>query len=142
METALAAAISESQQSIVSDYASAVRSPRPEALYRQTLLACALAPADGLGYFAPADLRAPISTILKERRDVASYMAQLNALAGDERGPALNVAGDPRSRRFRFANPLLKPYVILRGVSDDLITEQQAYTFTEPDVARQLSLDL
>ena len=142
VETALEAAISESQQSIVSDYASAVRSPRPEALYRQTLLACALAPADELGYFAPADLRAPISTILKERREVASYMAQLNALAGDERGPALNVAGDPRSRRFRFANPLLKPYVILRGVSDDLITEQQAYTFTEPDVARQLSLDL
>ncbi len=69
-------------------------------------------------------------------------MAQLNALAGADRGPALNVTGDPRSRRFRFANPLLKPYVVLRGVSDGLVIEQQAYTFTEPDVARQLSLDL
>ena len=142
VEAALEAAISESQQSIVSDYTSAVRSPRPEALYRQTLLACALAPADELGYFAPADLRDPISAILGTRRDVASYMAQLNALARDDRGPALDVTGDLRSRRFRFANPLLKPYVILRGVRDKLITEQETYAFTEPDVAQQLSLDL
>lgn len=142
VDAALRVAIGESQHSIVSDYTSAVRSPRPEALYRQTLLACALAEADELGYFAPADLREPISTILRKERDIASYMGQLNALSSRDRGPALSVTGDPRNRRFRFKNPLLKPYVILRGVTDGLITEERAYSFTDPDIARQLSLDL
>ena len=142
VDTALEIAISESQQSIVSDYASAVRSPRPEALFRQTLLACASAEADELGYFAPADLREPISAILEQRREIASYMGQLNALSREDRGPALSVSGDRRNRRFRFVNPLLKPYVILRGVREGLVTEEQAYSFTDPDVARQLSLNL
>ena len=133
VDAALEAAISESQQSIVSEYESAVRSPRPEAFYRQTLLACALAQVDELGYFAPAELREPISTILGQRRDVASYMGQLNALANEDRGPVLGVTGGRRSRRFRFVNPLLKPYVVLRGVREGLITEREAYAFTDPE---------
>ena len=142
IDAAMTRAISESQQSVIADFIKAVTSPRPENLYRQTLLACALANADDLGYFAPANLKDPISVILGRTRDVPTYMKQLEAFTKDDRGPTLGQSGDPRNRRFRFVNPLLKPYVILRGIADGLISEQEAFLFTQPDVARQLQLDL
>ncbi|MCC6238048.1 MAG: orc1/cdc6 family replication initiation protein [Dehalococcoidia bacterium] len=142
VDSAITRAISESQQSVLAEYTKAVSSPRPENLYRQTLLACALSAADDLGYFAPADLKAPISTILKKSRDVPTYIKQLDAFTKADRGPALEFSGDARNRRFRFVSPLLKPYVVLRGISDGLITELAALQFTQPEIAEQLALDI
>lgn len=135
-------AIAESQQSVLAAYIKAITSPRPDNLYKQTLLGCALTKADDLGYFAPADVRGPISHILKQTRDVPTYMKQINAFTTEERGKALQAYGESRSRRFRFENPLLKPYVILRGIDEGLISEQDVYLFSQPDVATQLSLGL
>ena len=142
VDSAIKAAIFESQESILSDYLKAVTSPRPENLYRQTLLACALTKADEAGYFAPADVRAPISRVMNKNRDVSTYMKQINAFATQERGKILEADGDTRNRRFRFDNPLLKPFVILHGIDDQLISEQDAYLFSQPDVAEQLKLNL
>ncbi|MBA4181693.1 MAG: hypothetical protein C0506_13975 [Anaerolinea sp.] len=137
---AIKQSITQTQQSILTDYTKAITSPRPENLYKQTLLACALTKADDLGYFAPADVKEPMTRVMKKARDVPSFVKQIKALTDSERGPALEQAGEHRKLRFRFAHALLKPYVVFRGVDEGLIDESEAYQYAQPDVARQLSL--
>ncbi len=84
--------------------------------YERVLLACALAPVDEFGYFAPADVRTPLSNLMGRSYDIPNYIANLNQLATDQRGSVLQKTGEARSFRYRFRDPMLEPYVILRGV--------------------------
>lgn len=61
-------ALAEATQSIRVSYTDAVASPKQNAQFSETLLACALAPVDELGFFAPADVASPLSSILKMPR--------------------------------------------------------------------------
>jgi Cdc6-like AAA superfamily ATPase len=61
-------AIDKTQASIQSDYSKATHSSRQEALYKQVLLACALAETDDIGWFYPRDVRAPLQKILKREK--------------------------------------------------------------------------
>jgi len=140
INVAITEAIAKSQQSILSDYVTAITSPRPENLYRQTLLGCALTQTDDLGYFAPADVKDPLTRIMARSRDVPDFIKQLRALSSEERGPALDQVGENRKLRYRFHNALLKPYVVFRGVKEGLITEQDAYLYAQPEIAQQLAL--
>jgi Cdc6-like AAA superfamily ATPase len=103
-----------------------------ETLYRQVLLACALAPGDELGYFASADVRAPLSAIMGRPYDIPAFAQHLNELSDPDgrRGPVLQKAGTSRKFRFRFINPLLQPYVVLRGLADNMITSAQIQMLT------------
>ena len=94
------------QESVVSAYHRATFSTR-ETLYRQVLLACALAPGDDLGYFASGDVRRPLSAIMGRPYDIPAFSQHLNELSEGSRGPVLQKAGTSRKFRFRFINPLL-----------------------------------
>jgi len=115
------------QESVVSAYHSATFSTR-ETLYSQVLLACALAPGDDLGYFASGDVRAPLSMIMGRPYDIPAFSQHLNELSDPDgaRGLVLQKAGTSRKFRFRFINPLLQPYVVLRGIADKMITIEDA----------------
>jgi Cdc6-like AAA superfamily ATPase len=115
------------QESVVSAYHRATFSTR-ETLYRQVLLACALARGDDLGYFASGDVRAPLSMIMGRAYDIPAFSQHLNELSDPTgaRGPVLEKAGTSRKFRFRFVNPLLQPYVVLRGITDGTITMEDA----------------
>lgn len=117
-------ALSQAQQTTVSAYLRATSSSR-ENLYPQVLLACALARADNLGYFAAADVREPMSMIMGKPYDIPAFSQHLNAFCETGRGPVLQRAGVPRRYRFRFVNPLMQPYVVLHGLSQKLISEDQ-----------------
>ena len=67
----------------MSAYHSATFSTR-ETLYRQVLLACALAPGDDLRYFASADVRAPLSMIMGRPYDIPAFSQHLNELSDPE----------------------------------------------------------
>lgn len=140
VDGAVRAGISKSQQSVLSAYATAIRSPRPDNLFRQTLLACAMTRPDDLGYFSPAEVREPMSKVMQAPRDISSFMKPLRALTDADRGPVLQCVGGLRNQKFRFVNPLLRPYVVFRGISEGAIKEVDAYEFSNPEVAKQLSL--
>jgi len=56
--------------------------------------------------------------------DVGSpdFSEQLNKLATDEwRGLVLERRGTPRKYKFRFRKPLLRPYIIMKGIDDGLV---------------------
>jgi len=121
VEAAIQKAITKAQQTIMSAYHRATMSPRKENLYTQVLLACALAKADDLGYFAAADVRAPMSMIMRKTYDIPAFARHLNDLCEAYRGPVLQKTGYKHRYRFRFINPLMQPFVIMQGLAARLI---------------------
>lgn len=90
-------------------------SPRKDNLFADVLLACAMAPADQMGYFAAQDIRAHIQLITGKDYQIPSFSQHLNEFCEEKRGPILKKIGTVRRFRFRFINPLLQPYVVMQG---------------------------
>jgi Cdc6-like AAA superfamily ATPase len=84
--------------------------------YADVLYACVWGRPDSDGYFPPAAIRDPYSIIVGRRRNIDNYNPQLKALS-EGRGQILHRKGPARSRRYRFSDPLMEPYVLLRGIS-------------------------
>lgn len=123
IDGALEKAVEEAQQSIKRKYHQATSSPR-ETLYPVVLLACALASADELGYFAATDVREPLCRITSKEYDIPAFSRHLYDFCESQRGPVLIKTGVPRRFRFRFINPLIQPFVIMKGLADKLITTE------------------
>jgi Cdc6-like AAA superfamily ATPase len=117
---AITAYLAEARHTLTSSYAKAVFSNR-ETLYPSVLLAAALTKGDELGFFAPADVRAPLSTIMGKMYDIPSFLRHLYELTEATRGSVLQKAGKARAYKFRFRNPLMQPHVIMKGLADGLI---------------------
>jgi hypothetical protein len=121
---AISSAVEHAQESIQFAYHTATMSPRPDNLYKQALLACALAPTDERGCFAAADVRAPMSVIMKRRYEISAFSQHLNNFCDPARGAILQRTGTRRRYRFRFSNPLMQPYVVMRGLDSRVIDER------------------
>lgn len=128
VQAAIKKAISNAQQTLTRAYHSATLSPKKSALYKQVLLAAALAPVDNLGYFAAADLREPMSHIMHRSYDIPAYVRHLHQFCDSTRGSVLEQTGVARRMRYRFRNPLLQPFVILQGLSEGLISQADVAT--------------
>jgi Cdc6-like AAA superfamily ATPase len=111
-------AVETAQQSIKSQYQKATQSAHRDALFEQIILACALAPKDPVGSFQPGDVVEPMSAIMGRRYDAATFSRHLAEFCNETRGPVLVRSGLERRYRYRFSNPLLQPYVVMRGLSD------------------------
>jgi len=120
---ALDAAIDLAQESIRNAYRQATTSPRRGHLYKQVLLACAAANVDDLGYFAPADVQQPMTRIMKKPYNTSAFVGHLHQLCTEGKGGVLQKTGAERRQRFRFTDPLLKPYILHLGLADGMITE-------------------
>ena len=121
VDTAIEKALSEVQQSILTMYRQATDSPRRESLFKQVLLASVLARTDKSGFFSPAAVRGPMTEIMGKTYDIPSFSRHLKEFTDDRRGPVLKRHGEKRRYRYRFVNPLLQPYVIMRGLEEELI---------------------
>ena len=122
VEEATCKAISLTNETIRSAYQRATTSQHKGAMFRQVLLACALADGDELGYFAAGDLRDPLRQVAKKQYDIPQFIGHLKKFASN-RGPVLESAGEQWKRRYRFSDPLMRPYVVLNGINSGLIEE-------------------
>lgn len=120
VNAAVSRAIERAQQSIVDAYRDAITGA-PDTIYRQVLLACALAEQDEFGFFTPSDVREPLSTILGRPCTTATFGRHLERLTGESRGGVLQRHGGPGAVCYRFVNPLLQPYVAMRGVTEGAV---------------------
>ena len=123
VDVAVGRALERAQQSVVEAYQEATADTR-KSIYPQVLLACALAPEDDFGLFTPTDVREPLSRILGKPHKTASFARHLDELSQESRGEVLQKYGTGRTSRYRFLNPLLQPYVAMRGVSEGLVRVQ------------------
>jgi len=124
VELAMNDAIERAQQSIRSAYHTATRSPRPDSLFAEVLLACALAKTDELGLFAAQDVRKPLHSITGRIYEIPSFVKHLNDFSDVKRGPVLVKTGTQRSFRYKFINPLMQPFVIMEGFASQKITKE------------------
>ncbi|WFF07012.1 ATP-binding protein [Micromonospora sp. WMMD1076] len=120
---ALSRALDEAQQSIRSQYTEAVSSARQNAQFPMTLLACALTRVDDVGYFAPADVRTPLAELTGTYRDTSYFLHHLRRFA-DEPSWILDTKGEGRRVRYRFSNPLMRPFVLMKGFRDGYLDPQ------------------
>ncbi len=121
VEVAIKTALDDSQQSYKDAYAKATDSPQKNHLYRQVLLACALAETNDSAFFTAAAVRDPLSKIMGKAYDIPSYARHLNEFSDEKRGNVLERQGSARNYKFRFRNPLMQPHVILHGYASGMI---------------------
>lgn len=120
---AVTRAITNTDESMTSAYVEATSSSH-DTLYATVLLACALTPGDDLGYFSMGDVRQPMLGITKEVFEIPRFARHMVQFC-DERGPVLERRGRERKWRYRFINPMMRPYVIMRaydeGTSEEIL---------------------
>jgi hypothetical protein len=112
-------------QSIVTTYYNATKSHQPDHLYKEVLLACALAEVDEKSYFTAAAVRGPLRMIARPELDIPNFARHLKQFSEQQRGNVLVREGETRRIRYRFANPLMRPYIIMRGVSEGLLSPEK-----------------
>jgi Cdc6-like AAA superfamily ATPase len=124
LEQAIPAALQYAAGGIRQDYENAVVSSQPDNLFRDVLLACAIADKDSLGRFGIKALREPLRKILNRPtiRTVA-YQGHLAKFCETKRGAVLKRSGNRHNYRWQFTNPQLIPYVRLDGIKRGKITE-------------------
>jgi Cdc6-like AAA superfamily ATPase len=120
VDAAVARAIDRAQQSIVEAYRDATVGEQ-RSIYPALLLACALADEDEFGFFAASDVRDALGRIADKPPSSAVFARQLNELSQDDRGAVLQKHGPAKAARYRFVDPLLQPYVAMRGISEGVV---------------------
>jgi hypothetical protein len=121
LDAAIGRSIESVQQSVLDTYHRATSSNR-ETLYKQVLLACALAKRDEKGTFGATDVRDELHRTTGTFRDLPAFAQHMNDFSGNgRRGGVLDKIGVNYRYRYRFRDPLLQPYVLMRGQIDGLL---------------------
>lgn len=116
----LIVAMDEAAHSIKVAYTDAITSTKPSQ-FDLTLLACALTKTDDLGFFAPADVREPLSSISARTRTTPTFISHLKRFC-DAPSYILDTRGEGRKTRYRFRDPLMKPFVLIKGIQSGNIS--------------------
>lgn len=115
VQRAIAKAVELADHSIRDAYRKGVNSPRKHNLYADVILACAQADRDEFGFFQAANIREPLRQITGKPYSIASFIQHLANLTEESRGPVLRRIGEKRRYKFRFHNPLMQPFVVMRS---------------------------
>ena len=116
--------IEQWQESIKTSYYDATRSHQPDHLYKEVLLSCALAAVDDKSFFTAAAVRSPLQIVARPNLDIPNFARHLKEFSEERRGNILVREGETRRLRYRFVSPLMRPYIIMRGVADGLLTQE------------------
>ena len=55
---------------------------------------------------------------------IANFQNHLIKFTSTERGAILKKIERPRASKFRFTDPMMQPFVIMRGVADKMVNER------------------
>ena len=115
--------ISEAEVRFKNSYRDATRSNQDN-YFQQSLLACALAKTDDEGYFTANDIVEPYSAIMQDKKRIAHFEKHLRRFSADEGGNVLTKKGGERQQTFQFTDPMMQPYVIIRGIQSKMIDDR------------------
>lgn len=124
VKRAIKIAISHTEETIRAEYDRATFSPR-ETLYAPVLLACAMAKTDEYGRFVPNDVCVPMKTVTGQEYKSDRFASHLKQFCAADRGSVLRMTGTDYRWRYQFTNPLLQPFVLMKGLESGVITEEQ-----------------
>jgi Cdc6-like AAA superfamily ATPase len=126
IDAAIAEAVKRHQGSVASAYTRAVSSQRSDHLYAKVLLACALAQTDDRGFFSPGAVRTALNAVAGRSYTIAAFSRHLLQFCEPERGSVLRREGSERRFRFRFTDPLIGPFVVMRSIAAGYIGSDEA----------------
>ena len=121
LDFAIEDALENASANVQQEYENAVASVRKDNLFREVLLACALAEKDSLGRFAAVNVREPLARITHRDYATGAFQSHLAKFAEAQRGPVLKKTGSRRNYRWQFLNPQLIPYIQLHGIQTGLL---------------------
>jgi Cdc6-like AAA superfamily ATPase len=104
-------------------YSIAVTGTRRNSLWREVVAACALSDPDERGYFASRAVQDKLSQLLGRPVIQETFAFHLGKLIEDSRGPLLERTGPERRYRYRFIDPLMRPFVLMKAAADGLSVE-------------------
>jgi hypothetical protein len=133
VDSAIRAILIQSDQSTSAAYKRAIDSNRKDALYRQVLLACAIAKTDDEGKFTPRDVVQPLRGILKRKVDIANFQNHLGAFSSEDRGAILERFGKERAYKYRFRDPKMQPYVLMQGIASGDLQKDALKLLSAPE---------
>ncbi len=138
VNSALRRVLHKSHESIQEAYARATHSNRQDSLYREVLLACALADADERGNFTPLSVCGPLARVLGKQAEVeiSSFAEHLLKFITPERASILMRRGKSRAYKFRFRDPVMQPFVIMKGIEQGLIDQHASEVLSFPAQTR------
>lgn len=125
--------LNSSWNTLRTEYEVATHSNQEKARYKQILTACALAQSDEIGYFIPKQVQEPLSAILHRPIGIDGFNDNLKDFTEPKRGKVLQRRGQARIYRYRFRNPAMQPYVIMRGIQEGLIGEDARSALSAPE---------
>ena len=129
LRVGIARSLENWQQSIKTAYYVATRSQQPGNIFGEVLLSCAFAQNDEFGYFPAANVREPLRIVIPDKTyDIPNFARHLKQFSSPGRGAIFARTGGKRRLRYRFNNPLMRPYIILRGLEDGTITPDKLRT--------------
>lgn len=138
VSAAIKVAITDVGYSLPDVYHKATLAQRKGTLFEHVLIACSLANVDELGFFSSTDVKAPLSAITNKPYEIYSFSQHLEKFSSEEsRGPVFEKRGALRSYRYRFLDPLLRPYAIIKGMADGLVTIEMLQRLNSPPKKRK-----
>jgi Cdc6-like AAA superfamily ATPase len=138
VDFAIRKSVESAQHSLKSAYLQATASHQADNIYSYVLLACALTRTDPLGYFIATAVKKPLSLITGRSYDVPGFNKHLKQFCELHRGCVLSGKGPARKIKYRFANPLMQPYIVMQGLIDkriDRATVERETFFNQPNVS-------
>ena len=134
VDKAILRALERSQETVRENYAKATHSNRGESLYKEVLLACALAETNERGLFTPQSVCRPLTAILQREKlvEISAFQQHLKKFVVDERGEILTRRGRDRAFQYRFSDPIMQPFVIMKGVEQGLVDKSAMAILSSP----------
>ena len=120
VEEAVDNAIRDTNRSVKSRYYSAIRSSR-ETLYEDVLLSCALSETNDLGYFTASEVKSHLSWLKEKPYEISAFARHLRDFSSKKRANILERVGETRNYQYRFANPLMQPFAVMKGIQNQKI---------------------
>jgi Cdc6-like AAA superfamily ATPase len=110
--------------SLYCGYLKSTSSPRRRTIFAKVLCACALAEVDEFGYFPAAAVSLPMCRMMDKKYSIPNFSRHLFDFCEPRRGSVLKRIGKPRRIRFRFANPMMQPFVVIHDYSNGDLTNE------------------
>ncbi|MGD9701589.1 MAG: AAA family ATPase [Acidimicrobiia bacterium] len=108
-------AVAHADQGLRDEYYQAVAGTKKTNMWREVVLACAVAEADDRGYFSSRSVQDSLSQILNREVIQQTVAFHLGKLTENSRGPLLHRIGPERRYRYNFANPLIRPFIKMQA---------------------------
>jgi hypothetical protein len=76
----------------------------------------------------------PLTAILKRDKvvEIAAFQQHLKKFITEERGQVLTRKGHDRAYQFRFSDPMMQPFVIMKGIEQKLVDKTAMTVLSTP----------